>query len=245
MSDTSSTDTDQNEVVFTTKINGTEKAVTRAQAIRYAQQVGSMAEQAAALAKRQEDLDQWDRFVTGYERDPHGTMAQLATAAGGQYNPRGSAKGAAQPDEDEDDSPNAALMAEIQALKAQVSQVTGDLSGYQVKNSIEKEIADLKGANPKMTDDEFREVITKASTYGGLPLKEAHRLVKMEAIENGRNLDSQADHDDRSKLPITAGAGTPASRVGGNGSIDYSKPLRDVLKDSWQLTAAKTGISPD
>ena len=96
----SNNDTDQNEVVFTTKINGTEKAVTRAHAIRYAQQVGSMAEQAAALAKRQDDLDQWDRFVTGYERDPHGTMAQLATAAGGHYNPKGAPKGSAQPDED-------------------------------------------------------------------------------------------------------------------------------------------------
>lgn len=248
MSDTSSstsTDTKSpDEVVFSTKINGQEREVTRAQAIRYAQQVGSMAEQAAALSKRQEDLDAYDRLAAGMERDPNGTLAALASAAGGSFTPRGATNTAQDLDDEDEDPTIAELKSKIAALESQVGGAFGEVHGVKAEIAVEKEINALRTKYPKMSDDDFRETIQKVSIYNGLPLQEAYRLVQMEKIENGRT--SEAPDEDRTKLPIVPGSGTPASRIGNDkDKLDYSKDLKAVLADSWALTAEKLGISPD
>lgn len=229
------TDATDSDVVFTAKINGQERQVTLAQAKRYAEQVGSMAEQAQVLKDQAQEVDEWRRFKQGFQTDPHGTLAQLAEASGGRYSD------GSDDDEEEEVDP---VKAQVAALERQIAALKGDLTGFQAQTGVEREVERLRAAHPKMTDTDLQAVYSKASAYGGLPLEEAYKLVQFEAISKEPEGDGTLSQTPGKGLPITKGDGTPASMVGAKDvALDYTKPLKELMDPIWEKVKAETGIT--
>lgn len=242
MSTTTEPDTSGDQVLFHAKVNGQERPVTLAQAKRYAEQIGGMQDQARVVTEAAQELEQWRQFKAGYQRDPHGTLAELASAAGGAYDPTGSSDS----DSEDDDEGSDPVNGRIQQLEAELRDLKSGFQSYTVNDSVQKEIDAVKRANPDMTEQDLTKVMARAANYGGLPLAEAWKLEQFEKLQadKGSGETAKPAVEPGAGLPISHGSGTPETRVAKpNEGLDFTKPLKDLLPDAWEVVKAKTGLT--
>lgn len=226
---------EDSEVLFTAKINGKEREVTLAQAKRYAEQAGALAEQAQYVQQEKEELDNWKRFKDGFQRDPHGTMAELAQASGGSYVNGPAGKESKTEEDDSEDPTIAELRQELRNLRQEVEGTRTSLSSFQVSTSVEKEIESLRRDNPSITDEQVRSVMGRASNYGGLPLAEAWKLQQFEDMKTATDKGDSPEKVVPKTLPTSNGPGSNGSRIESNtAQLDYTKPLKDLFDDAWE-----------
>jgi len=230
-----SPDQSTDEVLFTAKINGVEKPVTAEQARRYAEQVGGIDAKLNELKSYESELRAWSDFKKGFQEDPHGALAELASAAGGTYM----VPGASASYDDSGSEPDAVMQ-----LKSEIENLKGQLYGFQAQTGLDKEISQLRGKYPDMTDDHLRQVLSTAGQYNGLPLEAAYRLSRFEEYEQKlKGAGEQPVPDTPEQPPISRGGNTPASLLAERANVsDFKKPIKDLMAAAWGESQKKLNV---
>lgn len=226
---------DNNEILFTAKINGVEKPVTAAQARRYAEQAGGLESKLAELRTYESELRAWNDFKKGFQEDPHGALSELASAAGGTYMVPGASGNMS----DEQSEPDAVVQ-----LKAEIETLKGQLYGFQAQTGLDKEIGVLKSKYPDMTDDHLRQVLQTAGQYNGLPLEAAYRLTRFDELEQKLKAPAESGTPDLpDHPPISRGGSTPAGLLAERARVeDFKKPLKDIMAAAWTESQKKLNV---
>lgn len=233
-SDQSSDNND--EILFTAKINGVEKPVTAAQARRYAEQAGGLESKLSELKAYESELRAWNDFKRGFQEDPHGSLAELASAAGGTYV----VPGVSNSNSGEVDEPDS-----VSQLKAEIETLKGQLYGFQAQTGLDKEISVLRGKYPDMTDDHLRQVLQTAGQYNGLPLEAAYRLTRFDELEQKLKAPAaeQATPDLPDQPPISRGGSTPSGLLAERARVeDFKKPIKDIMAAAWSESQKKLNV---
>lgn len=231
---------DDDEILFTAKINGVEKPVTAAQARRYAEQAGGLDEKLQQLKSYEGELRAWNDFKKGFQEDPHGALSELATAAGGTYRPGKSNSKETTMSDAETDEINDQADGVINRLEKEIETLKGQLYGFQAQTGLEKEISALRTKYSDMTDEHLHQVLQTAGQYNGLPLEAAYRLTRFDELASKLNETKPGTEE---APPISRGSSTPAGLLAEKANAaDFKKPIKDIMAAAWSESQKKLNV---